>query len=720
MAAHAQFTIEQVMTYPFPSNLTASATGERVAWAVNFKGIRNVWIADGPSFRAQQVTHYAADDGGEIDSVRLTPDGKTVLYSRGSETNQQGEVADPTSNINRPLQQVWAVTVGVDSEPRLLGEMGCGQEDCEDIEISPDGQFAVWSARRQIWIAPIAGGTGEPSSAPSGDMRGGRMAAAAGPAKSIGYVRGDNESPKWSPDSKMIAFVSRRGDHSFIGIYDRAEDTIRWIAPTFDRDAMPRWSPDGTMVAFIRHAGAEMKMPMIPLRPDPWSIWIGNPQTGEAHRIWQSGTEMNDSLPRTENESFYFAAGNRLVFGYEPEGWNHLYTISTGGGQPMLLTPGQFDIEDVSLTPDRQTVIYTSNEASMDPVDVDRRHIWAVPAAGGQRQRAITRGEPSEWAPVATGDGKFLVCLGSTGTTPGMAYYLSGNMAQGGMQRNVIAGDSLPREFPSAQLVNPKQVIFKAEDGVTIHGQLFVPKNAAGRRPAILFMHGGSKRQMLLAFHYMNYYSNAYAMNEYLASKGYVVLSVNYRTGIMYGRAFSDPPDGGWRGASEYKDIVAAGRYLQSLPNVDPEKVGLWGGSYGGFLTAMGLAHNSDIFKAGVDLHGVHDWSVRQNRIGSGNDAPDEKEAIELAYKSSPNYAISTWRSPVLLIQGDDDRNVQFSQSVDLAQRLKAQGVPFEQIVYPDEIHDFLLWRDWVHAYDAGEKFFDRVLVQGEKLAPAK
>lgn len=706
------------MTSPFPTSLTAAATGERLAWAVNFKGARNVWIADGPTFAARQVTHYTSDDGGEIDSVRLTPDGKTVLYSRGTETNQQGEVADPTSNINRPLQQVWAITIGVDSEPRLLGEMGCGQEDCEDIEISPDGQSAVWSARRQIWIAPIAGGTAEPSSAQPSETRGGRMAAA-GPAKSIGYMRGDNESPKWSPDSKQIAFVSRRGDHSFIGVYDRAQDTIRWIAPTFDRDAFPRWSPDGSMIAFIRRGGAEMKMPMIPLRPDPWSIWIGNPQTGEAHEIWRSGKQMDDSLPRTEEESFYFAAGNRLVFSYMTDNWNHLYSISTNGGQPALLTPGQFDVEEVSLTPDRQTVLYTSNDASLDPIDVDRRHIWMVAAAGGQKH-AITRGEPSEWAPVSTGDGKFLVCLGSTATTPAMAYYLTGNMAQGGMQRNLIAGDSLPKDFPSAQLVTPKQVIFKAEDGVTVHGQLFVPKNVSGRRPAILFMHGGSKRQMLLAFHYMDYYHNAYAMNEYLASKGYVVLSVNYRTGIMYGRAFSDPPDGGWRGAAEYKDIVAAGKYLQSLPNVDPQRVGLWGGSYGGFLTAMGLAHNSDIFKAGVDLHGVHDWSVRQNRIGSGGNAPDEKEAIDLAYKSSPDSAISTWRSPVLLIQGDDDRNVQFSQSVDLAQRLKAQGVPFEQIVFPDEIHGFLLWHNWVHAYDAGEKFFDRILVRGEKLQAAQ
>ena len=706
------------MTYPFPSSLTASATGERVAWAVNFKGVRNVWIADGPTFAARQVTNYSADDGGEIDSVRLTPDGKTVLYSRGTETNQQGEVADPTSNINRPLQQVWAVTMGVDSQPRLLGEMGCGQEDCEDIEISPDGQFAVWSARRQIWIAPISGTTAEPSAAPPSETRGGRMAAMSGPAKSIGYMRGDNTHPKWSPDSKKIAFVSNRGDHSFVGVYDRERDSILWISPTFDRDSMPRWSPDGSGLAFIKRAGAEMKLPMIPLRPEPWSIWIGNPQTGESHQIWRSGKQMDDSLPRTQEESFYFAAGNHLIFSYQTDNWNHLYSISTSGGQPVLLTPGQFDVEEVGLTPDRQNVLYTSNDASADPIDIDRRHLWMVSVAGGQKH-ALSRGEGSEWSPVSTGDGKNLVCLGSTANTPAMPYFLAGAPGMGSMTRNPIAADSLPKDFPSAQLVTPKQVIFKAEDGVTVHGQLFVPKNASGRRPAILFMHGGSKRQMLLAFHYMNYYHNAYAMNQYLASKGYVVLSVNYRTGIMYGRAFSDPPDGGWRGASEYKDIVAAGKYLQSLPNVDPARVGLWGGSYGGFLTAMGLAHNSDIFKAGVDLHGVHDWSVRQNRLGGGPDSPDAKEAEEVAYRSSPDSAISTWRSPVLLIQGDDDRNVQFSQSVDLAQRLKAQGVPFEQIVYPDEIHDFLLWRDWVHSYDQGEKFFDRILVRGERLQPA-
>jgi dipeptidyl aminopeptidase/acylaminoacyl peptidase len=224
-------------------------------------------------------------------------------------------------------------------------------------------------------------------------------------------------------------------------------------------------------------------------------------------------------------------------------------------------------------------------------------------------------------------------------------------------------------------------------------------------------MHGGLRnRQMLLGFHYMQYYHNAYSENQYLVSLGYVVLSVNYRNGTMYGRAFREVSDSGPRGASDYKDIVAAANYLRSLPEVDPHRIGLWGGSYGGYLTALGLARNSDIFAAGVDMHGVHDWS-RWGELARANDALDIQRARQIAFASSPDAAVSTWRSPVLLIHGDDDRNVAFSQTVDLVQRLRAQHVSFEQIVFPDEIHEFLLWRNWITAYNATADFFHSALI---------
>jgi len=319
-----------------------------------------------------------------------------------------------------------------------------------------------------------------------------------------------------------------------------------------------------------------------------------------------------------------------------------------------------------------------------------------------------------EWSPVETGDGKSIVCLGSTATSSAMPYEVT---AKG---REMIAKHALPSDFPSASLVVPKQVIFRSDDGVTLHGQLFLPHNASGKVPGLVFMHGGPVRQMMLGFHYMDYYHNAYAENQYLASRGYAVLSVNYRLGIMYGRAFREAPNTIWRGAAEYNDVVAAGRYLQSLSEVDREKIGLWGGSYGGFLTAMGLARNSDLFKAGVDFHGVHDWSVfLTEHPYFGNLAlrpPDADAAVKLAWDSSPDAYVSTWKSPVLLIHGDDDRNVPFIQTVDLVQGLREQHVPFEQLILPDEIHGFLRWRDWIRAYTATAEFFDRTLRRGEKI----
>jgi dipeptidyl aminopeptidase/acylaminoacyl peptidase len=219
---------------------------------------------------------------------------------------------------------------------------------------------------------------------------------------------------------------------------------------------------------------------------------------------------------------------------------------------------------------------------------------------------------------------------------------------------------------------------------------------------------------MLLGWHYMDYYSNGYAVNQYLANHGYAILSVNYRLGIGYGHGFHRPDHAGPAGAAEYQDVVAGAKYLQTLPDVDPGKIGIWGGSYGGYLTAMALARNSDIFKAGVDLHGVHDWSsfigMRLEKEPKRYEKGDLDEAMKVAFESSPDASIDGWSSPVLLIQGDDDRNVPFAQTIDLARRLEKKGVSFEQFVIPNEIHGFLRWHSWVAADTATANYFARVL----------
>lgn len=691
--AQTPFTLEQVMSSSFPSELVAAEHSNRVAWVFDSKGVRNVWVADAPDYAgsARQITHYKNDDGQPIASLRLTPDGKTAVYALGSELNDSGESANPASWTKGAKQQVFAIDIyAKNPSPRLLGDMGCPDEGCEDIQISPDGKLAVWSAKKKIWLASVDGKQ---------------------QAKELATVRGDSVDPHWSPDGKHIAFVTDRDSHSFIALYDFGADSIRYLAPSVDKDSMPRWSPDGKWIVFVRTAGEEHKLPLIPVRPRPWSLWIADAATGEGHLLWSSGQKADDSLPElTEDQSLNFAADGRIVFASEQDGRNHLYSISATGGSAILLTPGDFDVEDVTLSADKRTIIYSSNQD-----DVDRRHIWQVAVAGGAPQQALTKGETIEWSPVQTSDGKAILCLGSTATSPAMPYEITST------GREMIAKQALPADFPSASLVTPKQVIFHSEDGLTLHGQLFLPRNVNGKVPGLVFMHGGPIRQMLLGFHYMDYYHNAYAENEYLASRGYAVLSVNYRLGVMYGRAFREAPNTVWRGAAEYKDVVAAAKHLQSVPQVDATKIGLWGGSYGGFLTAMGLARNSDIFKAGVDFHGVHDWSVfLTERPYFGNLAlkpPDADAAIKLAWESSPDAYVDTWKSPVLLIQGDDDRNVPFSQTVDLAQRLRKQNVHFEQLVLPDEIHGFLMWKSWVRAYGATAEFFDRELKQSQQVA---
>ena len=208
----------------------------------------------------------------------------------------------------------------------------------------------------------------------------------------------------------------------------------------------------------------------------------------------------------------------------------------------------------------------------------------------------------------------------------------------------------------------------------------------------------------------MYYYRNAYAMNQWLASRGYIVLSVNYRSGIGYGLEFREAVNYGATGGSEFQDIMGAGLFLKGRADVDPARIGLWGGSYGGYLTAMGLSRASNLFAAGVDFHGVHDWNQGIRTFRPEYSTLEEPAFARKAFESSPLASVDTWRSPVLLIHGDDDRNVSFIESINLITALRKRGVEVEQLVFPDEVHDFLRHANWVRAYRATLDFFDRRL----------
>jgi len=514
-------------------------------------------------------------------------------------------------------------------------------------------------------------------------------------------VRGGMGNVRWSPDGKRFAFVSGRGDHAFIGVYDVAARTVRFLAPSVDTDAAPTWSPDGTRIAFVRRP-ASSKLPMFEAERTgrPWSILVANVAAGTAATVW-TADEGDGSVPHAivGPDQLLWGEGDHLVFPWEKDGWTHLYRVSVGGGAATLLTPGDGEVEEVVLSRDRRSVIYNSNQG-----DIDRRHLWRVNVAGGAPVQ-LTKGDGIEWAPTELSDGG-IAFLRSDARTPAHAVRLATD------GRAVPLAANVPADFPSAQLVQPQAVTLTAADGMQIPAQLFLPPGhrPGEKHPAAIFFHGGSRRQMLLGYNYGEYYHNAYSLNQYLASRGFVVLSVNYRSGIGYGLAFREAERYGARGASEFNDVVGAGLYLRGRPDVDPAKIALWGGSYGGYLTAMGLARAPELFATGVDIHGVHDWNV-----GIRTFVPDfnillDPPRTRLALESSPFGSLERWKAPVLVIHGDDDRNVSFAETIALVERLRDLKVEVEQLVLPDEVHSFLRHASWLSVYSRTVEFLERRL----------
>jgi dipeptidyl aminopeptidase/acylaminoacyl peptidase len=684
--SRAAFTLSQVRSYPYPTELTAATTGARIVWAFNEQGRRNIFVAEGPDFVARQLTHYETDDGQELSSVSVSSDGRWVVYLRGGDPGSNWDDYAPVnvgSNPASPKVQIWTVPFA-GGEPKVLG-------DGEEPVISPRGDKVAFVKGGRIWTTPIDGSA---------------------PAVSLFDARGENSDPRWSPDGTRLAFVSNRGDHAFVGVYTNDGTPIVWLAPAFSRDRSPRWSPDGKRIAFVRVPGSGgAPDSLLPRRPTTWEIWTADATTGAAQRLWKTPATLRGSVPNTHGgTNLGWAAGDRIVFLSYADGWPHLYSIAASGGQPLLLTPGRFMAEHIRLSPDRRWLVFAAN-AGADSLDIDRRHVVRVPVDRAAVE-VMTPGTGLEWYPVVTGDGASLVFISATPQRPPLPAVKAFTNPRAPVR--TIAADRIPADYPAA-LITPRQVIFRAADGVTVHAQLFDAPGGAARKPAVVYVHGGPPRQMLLGWHYSDYYSNAYALNQYLASRGFVVLSVNYRLGIGYGYEFHQPPGAGSRGAAEYRDIQAAAAYLRTLPRVDPNRIGIYGGSYGGFLTALALARNSDLFAAGVDIHGVHDWTTERARgmleRQRFEQAPDLTAALETAWQSSPVASVAGWKSPVLVIHGDDDRNVRFAQSTDLVRRLVANGVPHETLVIPDDTHHFLRYANILTVDGATAEFLERKLL---------
>ncbi len=662
-------TISDYLSVPFPTELKSSADGKKIAWVFNNKGSRNIFVAEAPLFIGKDITKFSGDDGVDINSLQFSSNGKQLVFVKGNPPNTRGEAANPALLQTPTERTIWIADLSADS----LRKIGTGFYP----RFSPDCKTIAYLKQTEIWSANADGSKTN---------------------ERLFTARGSQNSIRWSPDSKKIVFVSSRGDHSFLGLYDIDIKKVEYITTTVDNHIQPAFSPDGKQLAWISVPTQKDIFPFIPEREGlPFSIQVKDFYSGIIKEVWKAdpgpGSKFFNDLPVTDN-MLLWTFNNQLIFPWEKDGWVHLYQLDPATGKAQLITPGDGEVENVIISRDGQTVYYTCNIA-----DIDRRHIWKRDIRNNISLQ-VTTGKGIEWSPVITESG--LVVLHSGSNRPAWPAQVKPD----GSLTDIMPGQ-FPTSFPQNKMVEPQAVQITAKDGMKIPAQLFFPKNhkAGEKHPALIFFHGGSKRQMLLGFNYGQYYSNAYALNQYFADKGYIVLSVNYRSGIGYGLNFREALNYGADGASEVNDVIGAGLYLKSRNDIDDKRIALWGGSYGGYLTAMGLAQASDLFACGVDIHGVHNWNEVIKNFAPSFDTEKHAVIAKKALESSPMNFLDGWKSPVLLIHGDDDRNVPFGETVNIAEQLRKRNIPFEQLILPDEVHSFLLHKNWVKVYEASYRF---------------
>ncbi len=680
-SAAATLSIESVLSAPFPYSLTAAPNADRVAWIFNHQGSRNIWMAErsaAGALSARALTQFKGDDGVELDDLKWSHDGAAIVFSRGGSLEGGGPV-NPGSLASGPIaKEIAALRVGA-TEIRSFGSGSSARP-------SPAGDEIVFVRSGQIWIADLA---------------------TSAPATQLLHDRGAASDLAWSPDGKKLAFVSNRAVHSVVGVLDLATRQIQWMSPSADRDCAPQWSPDSARLAWIRIPSSAQSAYIDAFTANragqPWSLWVGDVANGTGKAAWTAAKGPGSLFYAIESgPSLFWAADNRLVFPWESSGWVRLYALDLNRAEASVTALSQDGAEVFAATLDRsgRNVIFSSNSG-----DDDHRHLWQVPVSGG-RPQALSKGDSIEEFPVVSKAGR-VFALHSTARQPLAPVMIDGNTSVKPLLVNTEFG-----AYPAGQLVTPERVVFKSPDGLAVHGQLFLPKtSSSGKRPALLFFHGGPQRQMLLGWHPMGAYTHMYGMNQYLAAKGYVVLSVNFRGGTGYGLNFREPDEFAAGGGSEARDIAGAADFLKQRSDIDDKRIGVWGMSYGGVMTSLALARYPDAFAAGVDIAGVHNWKTFIPTLTT----PGAEAAAELAFKSSAMGTIADWRAPVLLIHGDDDRAVDFSQTTELVQNLRAVGkIEPEQLIIPNEVHDFILYRSWLRVFTATHEFLERHLRQGQ------
>lgn len=454
----------------------------------------------------------------------------------------------------------------------------------------------------------------------------------------------------------------------------------------------PYWSPDGRYSVMVARSSDNKDRWLLNFDIATRKINVLDRQRDEA---WVAGPGINGGW--TNPGDLGWLSDNQTIWYHsEADGYSHLYTIDVVTGNKKQLTKGNYEVSNVVLSKDKKHFYYVSNE-----VHPGEKHVYKLPVTGGKAVQ-LTSGTGA-YEPYLSPDEKYIALRYSSATKP-WELFLMENKA-GAKPRQIT--QSLSDEFKSYTWREPEVLSFPARDGADVYARLYKPAKVVPNGPAVIFVHGAGYLQN--AHKFWSQYFREYMFHNLLVDNGYTVLDIDYRGSAGYGR---DWRTGIYRhmGGKDLTDHVDGAKYLVDKQGVDPKRIGIYGGSYGGFITLMAMFTQPDVFKAGGALRSVTDWAHYNHPYTSN--ILNEPHTDSLAYaRSSPIYYAEGLKGHLLMCHGMLDVNVHFQDIVRLTQRLiELKKDNWELAVYPMEDHAFVEPSSWIDEYKRIFKLFEEQL----------
>lgn len=687
-ADQQRLSVEDLLSLPAISQYRVN--GNDVAWVERERQSWNLYVARAPEFTARRLTHFLQDDGAALNIVGFGARGE-IFFTRGrAGFNPSHDPAPVTVGL-------YSATEGRNSAKLLLADIS---EGFQAALVAGDGRSILFARQGDVYRYQPQRSRNTPSR--------------------LFQVRGTISAMLLSPDGRRLAFVSdrsvyQRGKYSFVGVYDMDAGTITYMAPGLGMDQNLTWSPDSKRLAFVRFGYEPRTWRFSHHREGaPFDIVVADAATGEGGAVFTSqigygarfhGFGASGYSGLGGSYSLIWLSNDDLLFPYEKTGWKQFCAVPADGGSVRAVTSGAFEINGARPSSDRTRVYYWANSEK----DLARLGLYYLDVSAGLRPVPVPTGGPGDMPfnalPLAAG---------------GFVYKMAGPRQPTRLRVRTADGRDKPissRHQISAaaigQLPAPQAVYFTSRDGMRIPAVLYQPAGPKGERshPVIVHSHGGPRSQVYPVWNTGFGYRTVL---PYFASKGYYVLSVNFRSGTGYGLDFREPDSYGGRGAGDVEDFLAAADYLvNTYPAIDPERLLIYGHSYGGHNVTNALAR-SDKYAAGISSAGVGDWVVEMEKDFRETlqfNIPQRLLLEQQAHQSSAIASIDQWGDePILFLHGDNDRSAALQQSLELYLALRRRGKTAEAVIFPGESHGFHTFKARQQYMRAVETFADKYI----------